>query len=211
MPEGILLMLSGGIDSTAILHSLLTEEKYQEYDIYVHHISLDNRQRRSPAEAEAVEKIVTYYRYVNHFDYTVSSIDTLSMNARWSGRFSFDMDIVCFMAAQVCLAKRNIRQVMLGVMADDFIKAETREGAALRYREAPNIFQAALYYYPEGKPRPQVVYPAKNLTKKQLWDTLPEDVQKLTWSCRNPVWETSTPTTCGVCEPCKSIAGFEDK
>ena len=49
----ILCMWSGGIDSTGLLYSLLTQPEYNDYERQVHHISLINVEGRSGAELKA--------------------------------------------------------------------------------------------------------------------------------------------------------------
>lgn len=203
--KGFLCMFSGGLDSTALLHALLTNPAYEKYDIYVHHIRFNNREKRSPAELNAVRSIVKYYHNrtdIREFDYKESAFDTSSMNEDWSGRFSFDIDVVCFVAAQVCLAKPSIKYVGSAVTKDDLTGPQD-DSTLDRIWKAPNIFEAALYLYPDPPwPKPSFIYPTKNLTKDQLWNSLPSKIQQMTWSCRVPVWENGKPKKCGKCHTC---------
>lgn len=202
--KGFLCMFSGGLDSTAMLHSLLTNKQYEHFDIYVHHIRLKNREKRGNAELNAVRKIVKYYHEredIREFDYKESEIDTSSMTEDWSPRFSFDIDVVCFMAAQICLAKPQIKYVGSAVTKDD-LEGPQDDTTLARIYEAPKIFEAALYLFPQEIPRPQFIYPTKSLTKEQLWNSMPKNIQQMTWSCRRPVWVGNVPTKCGKCHTC---------
>ena len=77
-PSGI-VMLSGGIDSVAVLKKVLeeTDEK-----IYAHHIHIKNHEginniRRYKAEALALRKIIPYMKKnFRDFHYSESTIDT---------------------------------------------------------------------------------------------------------------------------------------
>lgn len=204
--KGFLCMFSGGIDSTAMLHSLLNNPNYERFNVYVHHIRMINREQRSDAELHAVRNIIQYYRddiNVRPFDYKESVFDTSTMDRKWSNRFPYDMDVVAFVAAQVCLAKPQIKYAAMGVMRDDFLKAAKDPQAKLRYQEAPKIFEAALYGFDPRIPKPQMLYPLQHLTKQQLIQTTPKKVIRMTWSCRHPVWHDGKPTPCGKCEPCR--------
>ena len=71
------LMLSGGIDSVAVLKYVLVET---DKLLYVHHIHLKNDEgieySRYKKEAEAVRKIVPYMKKTfRNFNYTESTID----------------------------------------------------------------------------------------------------------------------------------------
>lgn len=43
-------MFSGGLDSTYVLHKILTDQEYAEYDVHVHHMRLVNSEKRAAAE-----------------------------------------------------------------------------------------------------------------------------------------------------------------
>jgi 7-cyano-7-deazaguanine synthase in queuosine biosynthesis len=203
--KGFLCMFSGGLDSTALLHALLTNKNYEHFNVYVHHIRLKNRENRGAAELNAVRNIVKYYHRredIREFDYKESTFDTSTMDENWSPRYPFDIDVVCFMAAQVCLAKPQIKHVGLAVTKDD-LDGPQDDSTLARIWEAPKIFDASLYLFPEQIPRPTFIYPTQKLTKQQLWNSLPKNIQQMTWSCRIPVWENGIPQKCGKCHTCK--------
>lgn len=204
--KGFLCMFSGGLDSTAMLHGLLTNPKYEHFNVYVHHINFINRENRHLAELEAARNIVQYYhdrKDIRAFDYKESTFDTSTMDRNWSSAFPYDMDVTCFMAAQVCRAKPQIKYVGIAVPKDDFI--ENNPATLARIKHAPEVFSAALYHFPPEIPRPVVIYPTQNLMKKQLWQSLPGDVRKHIWYCRTPVWVDKVPTKCGKCHTCKQM------
>ena len=51
----------------------------------------------------------------------------------------------------------------------------------------------------------QKIYPVMDLTKKQIWEMLPEDLQKLIWSCRRPITSNYSIIPCGKCVTCVSM------
>ena len=56
--KNTLVMFSGGLDSTAALYWMLENT---DDNIFVHRIILDNYERRSVAESEAVKKIIEWF------------------------------------------------------------------------------------------------------------------------------------------------------
>jgi len=50
-----------------------------------------------------------------------------------------------------------------------------------------------------------IVVPSIELTRAQMWQELPEEIRKLTWSCRNPKLQNRKFVACGVCRPCKEL------
>src|SRR5689334_14723973 len=74
-----LAMLSGGLDSTAMLVKLLTETGDE---LRVHHIRMANREQRAQAEQAAVERIVAWCRdHYRPFRYTESVLDFTALEA----------------------------------------------------------------------------------------------------------------------------------
>jgi 7-cyano-7-deazaguanine synthase in queuosine biosynthesis len=45
----ILCLFSGGIDSTGVLHRLMTDPQYVQHPLIVHHIHIFNRENRAKA------------------------------------------------------------------------------------------------------------------------------------------------------------------
>ena len=74
-----LAMLSGGLDSTAMLVKLLAETGDA---LRVHHIRMVNREGRDRAEQRAVEAIVEYCRArYRPFRYSESALDFSALEA----------------------------------------------------------------------------------------------------------------------------------
>ena len=43
------------------------------------------------------------------------------------------------------------------------------------------------------------------MTKKEIFETLPEDLRKLTWSCRTPIYKEEDIKMCKKCKTCLEI------
>jgi hypothetical protein len=89
----MIVMWSGGIDSTFKLAYLLRETEYQ---IHAHHVQIVNREGRSKTERAACRALRSKLKTIRGFAYTESSIDH-----RQHDRIPFDMAIVAFEAGVV--------------------------------------------------------------------------------------------------------------
>ena len=94
-----LLMLSGGLDSVALLVNLLQET---DDEIHAHHIELHNFENRGRAETDAIFRILPYcWEHYRRFDYSSSKC---VFQLGWSG---LDITLAMFFAARVRLAMRG--------------------------------------------------------------------------------------------------------
>ena len=89
----MLVMWSGGIDSTYTLAKLLHDSSFK---IHAHHIVLHNVERRSNAEVEAIRKLMPKLQQIRPFTFTENFIDDSRMPT-----MVYDMARVCFEAGAV--------------------------------------------------------------------------------------------------------------
>lgn len=94
--NSILVMWSGGIDSTYVLTKLLKET---DMKIFAHHIYLKNIENRQAKEAEAIEKLIKKLGAIRKFNFTWNWIDDTVMPT-----MVYDMARVCFEAGAVSKA-----------------------------------------------------------------------------------------------------------
>jgi 7-cyano-7-deazaguanine synthase in queuosine biosynthesis len=188
-PE-VLLMFSGGLDSTGAFWRLLQDGR----KIHVHHMNLKNVERRHKAESVSVKNILTYMRTIGDFIYSESSHEY----PPFKGKFMWDSDIVSFVSGSICLATPWIKEVAIGRT-----KSDDNQNLNDRVERAHTIFSA---FTSTAKK----VYPVGDLTKQEIYDMLPKDLRKLTWSCRTPVYSDDTINPCGVCQTCKKIGELND-
>ncbi len=197
----ILLQLSGGLDSIGCLFKLLTEPKYAQYDIYVHHTKLINAENRMVAEQLAVGSILAWFKAhpeYKSFEYAESTFECPSVN----GLIPFDADVTCFTAGLICEAAPSIKFVAAGRSKTD----ENASSAASKF--VINRANQILSLF-TGKPKEAIkIYPIIDYTRQQVWDFLPDDLRTLAWSCRKPTYTPEgTPVKCGKCVPCTSHIG----
>ena len=99
-PKNILVMFSGGLDSTTALYKLLKETKHK---IYAHHIILKDKTNRWKYELNASRNIIKYLKNIRSLDYTESTIDIqLNSKDKKGGSRHDDNSTVIFIASQIC-------------------------------------------------------------------------------------------------------------
>ena len=201
-------MFSGGIDSSGVLHKLITDAAYQDYDLIVQHIILQNRENRAQAEIGAVKSIVEYYQKNHsdrHFTYTESVFNTTGFAPLKANRFPFDMDVCAFIAGNIAVARKDVRQIAMGRTKTDVESGG--DNFKRRMSRAQKVFQAL--YSLEAESVPEYIFPVVEMTKEEIWEMLPPEVQKSSWYCRHPQYQKDgSALPCAKCITCKEVAEF---
>lgn len=186
-----LVMLSGGLDSTAMLVKLL-EQTADE--LRVHHIRMVNREGRAGAEQAAVERIVAYCRLrYRPFRYSESGLDFAALEA-----IPIDYLSIAFVACQVAIDTPGCTRVAVAALARD-------TDIANRLARQRRVFETLYECYRArrlGEPRVEWVTPVYESSKDELAAALPAELAALTWSCRRPVASAGGWRPCGVCKAC---------
>lgn len=188
-----LVMFSGGIDSTAALwHVLNNPDQYGE--ILVHHIHIQNIEARWRAEALAVKDIIEYMHQNSKtpFTYTESSINTPHLG----GHFLFDTEVISFLTGYMTSRDSSITKVVIGATGTDF-----KMGAPEAVRRGKAVHNA-FHLKEEDHSASIKEYPHANLSKEEVYKTLPKELAVLTWSCRRPHYADGKPIECGRCKTC---------
>ncbi len=197
-------MFSGGIDSTGVLHKLMTDSEYLEHPLIVQHIHIFNRENRALAEASAVKKILKYYKEHSDREFLVteSIFNTTGFAPLQANRFPFDMDVCAFMGANICAARKDIGRVAMGRTKTDVDSGG--DNFMLRMKRAQSIFKSVLAL--EKDRLPEYIFPVVDFEKKEIWDFLPKEVRENTWWCRRPIYQKGKePKPCGNCHTCKEV------
>jgi tRNA(Ile)-lysidine synthase TilS/MesJ len=191
-------MYSGGLDSLGALYRLLTDAKYENFGLHIHHLNLRNRENRVLAEHKAIKSTLAYFRNSRYrnFLYTESSHDYSFMRKY----FTFDTYWYAFMAANIITADNAIRHVAVGRTKTDIESAASMNHA----KRGHEIFHATLAL--DKRFTRSYIYPVAHMTKKQIWEMLPADLRELSWSCRRPVNQDGGAQPCGKCRTCKEMA-----
>lgn len=194
--SNVLLMLSGGLDSTTALVKLLRETNHV---LHVHFIYYMNVEGRYDAEIQAVKKIAPYCRTkFRKFGFTTTTQDYRAIGV------PYDMFVTRFTAAQVC---RNIKPfidwVCTGSCLDDFADPSYE----IKKVQTDALFVAAM----QGVNRrcPNWFYPVSGMSKidelNYLSSYAPELIEMI-HSCRTPTLVNDVWTDCLKCRTCQEMA-----
>lgn len=189
-----LVMFSGGIDSTAALwHVLHHPDEYGE--VHVHHIHIQNLEGRWQAEAMAVKDVLAYMREHAPTEFT-SSESTIAL-PHFGNQFMYDVEIVSFLSGYMTSRDPNITSVVIAATKTDFQLGV--DGSVMKAKRVHNAF------HPEEEDHSARIkeYPQKDLTKEEVFKTVPPELAVLTWSCRTPHYADGKPIECGRCKTCK--------
>jgi 7-cyano-7-deazaguanine synthase in queuosine biosynthesis len=185
----ILAMYSGGLDSLGMVYKLLTEEEYKDYSVHVHHVHNKNAENRWRAEQIAVDIATKELKTLGFkFAYSESEIGTLP----FGDKFMFDTDSMNFFAGYVCSVNPNIVKVAMGMQAND--ANQRLEERRIRGNKILQAFTTA-----------EKIYPVMNMTKREIYDMLPESLRNMFWSCRRPQYSEKNIAPCGRCDTCLTL------
>jgi len=202
LSKTILLMFSGGLDSTYMLYYYL---KNTNYNIHVHHISL-----RYPSEPRwreediASRNIVKLCQKIRPFEYSESRVDIGFY--KYVGR---DSDTQLLMASKVAPNLNGKVSVALGWQYNDY-QSDLLNGRA-RDKKSEKLWEALCNSMdaPHGNSiSRELLFPLveMRLSKREMIKLLPKELLHLTWSCRTPVKnENNISIACGKCHPCLDI------
>jgi len=185
----ILAMYSGGLDSLGMVYMLLTKDEYKDYDIHVHHVHNKNVENRWRAEAVTVEMATKELKRLGfNFAYSESEIGTQP----FGNHFLFDTDSMNFFAGYVASVNPDIKKIAMGMQAND--NNHTLEERRIRAGKILSAFTTA-----------EKIYPVLDLTKREIYDSLPESLRNMFWSCRRPVYTEKNIAPCQKCDTCVKL------
>ncbi len=185
----ILAMYSGGLDSLGMIYKLLTEDEYKDYAVHIHHVHNKNIELRDRAEGIVVPMALKELKRLGFtFEYSESEI----ASQPYGLNFLYDSDTMNFFAGYICSANPNIVKVAMGMQANDGNHALEE-----RRKRADKILAA---FTPVGK-----IYPVLNMTKREIYDSLPDTLKNMFWSCRRPVYTEKNIAPCLKCDTCVKL------
>lgn len=185
----ILAMYSGGLDSLGMVYKLLTEEQYKGYDIHIHHVHNKNVENRWRAEQIAVDIALAELKNLGFkFAYSESEIGSVPFGQH----FMFDTDSMNFFAGYVCSVNPDIKKVAMGMQSND--ANQRLEERRIRANKILQAFTDA-----------EKIFPVVDMTKREIYDMLPESLRDKFWSCRRPVYSEKNIAPCGRCDTCVKL------
>ena len=185
----ILAMYSGGLDSLGMVYKLLTDSEYKDYVLHIHHVHNRNVEHRNQAESVVVERVLKELEQLGFsFIYSESEIASQPYN----GKFMYDTDSINFFAGYICSVNPRIKKVAMGMQAND------HNHSLEERRIRANAILAA--FTPVEK-----IYPVLDMTKREIYDSLPVTLKNMFWSCRRPVYSEKNIAPCGRCDTCAKL------
>ena len=182
-------MYSGGLDSLGMTYKLLTDPEYKDYKLHIHHVHNKNIERRDEAERVFVGMALAELNRLGFkFQYSESYISSKPYN----GKFMYDSDTINFFAGYICSTNPDIVQVAMGMQAND-----GNYSLEERRKRADKILSAFTLV---GK-----IYPVLDMTKREIYESLPTPLRDMYWSCRRPVYTETSIDPCGACDTCHKL------
>lgn len=191
-------MCSGGVDSTGALYLLVSDEKYKDFDIYVHHVNIIEENKRHIGEQKAIKEIINKLSEIRPVEYSESTFEIGNKGKIYSENYIWDMNIIAFVVGQLCTRDSCIKAVANGATKNDTINGK-------RTGEPVTIEDSSEYMSQKTVERIKFIYPVIDMTKEEVIKMLPVSIKELTWSCREPV------VACGVfqCKKCRACKSAE--
>ena len=190
----VVVLWSGGVDSTAALYDVL---KNHRDIVFAHHIHFKNRERRWEAEKDAVDKMLPWLRKnVRDFEYSES---TLEMDLKFIG---WDIMTSMYIGGIVVRDKKCTRLV-LATNGDDYKQTSWRTTLSQLLAVITNLTHPI-----EHQSFPYMWQIASKISKKDLWNSLPEFLKENIWSCRKPNLNGKKDgkwIECGICITCEKL------
>lgn len=192
-----LVLLSGGIDSVAVLANLLMRT---EHRVHAHHVELANRENRVRAENDAVADVIDYcWNHFRDFEYS-SSVNEFRVTPK-----GYDLIVALFHGAMVCLASKPRPDY---VMTGHFNTSRGR--AVFGTRMLTSCFAS-----PKAAPlwlRPLDALTERKQAKLDIYRSVPPELAELSWSCRTPVISKQGGfAPCGECYACKALNAARER
>ena len=149
----------------------------------------NNVERRAQAEAITVKiALGEFERLGFSFVYSESQITSQPYN----DQYMYDTDSINFFAGYICSVNLDIKFIAMGMQAND-----TNHSLEERRVRANAILEA---FTPVKK-----IYPVLDMTKREIYDSLPDTLKNMFWSCRTPVYNEKSITPCGKCSTCVKL------
>ncbi len=199
----VLVMLSGGLDSVAMLYKMLTETHQNEI-LHVHHIALESWESdyKSDGELTAAHKTMGYFK-----DYRFEHSHS------WINYFYPVFDQTQYYHTAGCLAAclPKVHSVAIGRTKSDlfnFTRYDPKQEVIQDHEELFYLTAKSFCTFKSKKINSKLIFPVQNYTKTELYNCLPTELKETFWSCRRPSnWDT----ICGKCSKCKEIQKIKEK
>ena len=178
MQERKLLLLSGGVESTAILTTL---DPTVDVAVVVSH-NVNGKPWPVPNnDYELVKKIAFHYRFYHLIKYDINYNHMTGIDVT-NGRQRFSLISA---ALSLCYRMPAIREILTGFHSDEY--------------EDPGFLEDANKVFNTMFPYIKIHAPLKHLTKAQQWDMIADEVKPYVRSCYITNEDDHDPSTCEKC------------
>jgi len=189
-------ILSGGVDSTSVLHRRLAETEN-----IVHVLHLRGTSDGAIAHTLAARQIVVWLAK-NVRTFTYREVMGIQMVGKACGNILFAQ---CgFMLGEYIVRNPDIAAVVQGSNGD---AADQSEDSLFRNRYREGVCAAVCNGY---APAPEWLYPNSDLTKLEAFRRLPPELRELCWTCFTPSRQGEAYVPCGTCEKCKELLAVKE-
>tara|TARA_R100000808_G_C2152817_1_gene162544 strand:+ start:4508 stop:5140 length:633 start_codon:yes stop_codon:yes gene_type:complete len=183
-----LVMVSGGLDSVAALVWLL--ENTDDL-IHVHHVRLFNYEDRSTPEYEAYKNCMKYIEE----NYRPLHLVTESV-VSWPEPFCpWDMYSYMFQGALLINCYNpgfNPTRIVTGSIDEEDPNTNVHVRRGVSWEMFKLLCEHAVEWYK----------PLLHMKKPEVAAILPDELRRMTFSCRSPIVEDGIYRSCGECRPC---------
>ena len=205
MQESVVVMVSGGLDSAALLRHYLRET---DWTVHAHHVSLRNVQepRWQPEDVSCRQVVEWLQERERPFAYKESVLEW-----PYEHHIGWDSDLFLWLAARIVPNVIGDRvRLALGWVDEDRAPPDAWERQ--KRGVADRIWDAAIYSMGEID-RDRVVRelerPFYDLRKVDVMGMIPRELLELTWSCRTPNTHGGEGSAtmfvpCGRCHACRA-------
>jgi len=164
--KNILIMFSGGLDSTTALYYLL---KNTNANIFVHHVIMDTSNGKHNEELMTCKKMMQEFKKIRDFEFTTSkySYFTDNIDRKTNASRQDDLSVVLFQAIRFCTVRNylNVHHIVIADskhdkhrICDEYIK-KTINSAYFNHWDGtkPTSIDILKYFY-NNKPINQKLY-----------------------------------------------------
>ena len=173
MNKKVLILFSGGIDSTYLLHKNIIEQN----DITLAYVNLDNNHVKTPIEKQQSAFILNEYNRDRKDP--ICLIDTISVtiSAFLNGQIYLTQPIIWIFGMIYSGKLSDVDEIQVGyVMNDD----------AISYLDdIQNLYKS---FEPFVHKLPKLVFPLKKEKKSEFYKELPDKIKDLVFSCEEAIF-----------------------
>ena len=201
MANRVIVLFSGGIDSTAALHRTLTE--WTDYEPVVHHVKLFTSEGRQQAEAIAVKRILTWYKE-SGYNFNYIEMEFKTPYPIW------DAQVYAMTTGAVCWMDKGITNFATGATYTTY----DDRGVNIYPGPGESHFTRLVSDHAGRDVWPLPVFrgaAGEFFNKQTAWDHVPDEIKPYIWSCRRPQYNDRGAVRCNNCLTCRELDNIEPK